>query len=82
MRCRPGDLAMYVGRHSALLGRVVEVCAPREWHEPAWFISPPLHFPDGKDPHSCLDRSLRPIRPNQGEDEILRIAGKPQTEPA
>lgn len=93
MRCRIGDLAvMTQSRLPENIGRVVEVICPGE-HEtglPAWVIQSarPLRFlPWGRGRvfSDCTGNSpdawLRPIRDSDGEDEVLRIAGKPQETP-
>jgi hypothetical protein len=45
---------------------------------PAWEVDLPLNTWEGKAQNFLLDSCLRPIRDQDGEDEILRIAGKPQ----
>jgi hypothetical protein len=49
---------------------------------PRWVIDPPLvaRMESGRlSPlYSAPDDQLRPIRDNDGEDEMLRIAGKPR----
>jgi hypothetical protein len=80
MRCKVGDLAVYVGTFPQHLGRIVRVVSPRPWTEPAWWVDPPLPTPEaGLDGLSVYDSGLRPIRDSDGEDEMLRIAGKPET---
>lgn len=43
-----------------------------------WTIDPPQFGPDGVKYDHARDDVLRPIRPGDGEDEMLRIVGKPQ----
>jgi hypothetical protein len=79
MNCKPGDLAVIVRARLAppLLGRLVKCIAPRD--DDAWWVDIPLTCPvTGETWFSVYDRALRPIRDQDGEDEILRIAGKPQ----
>jgi hypothetical protein len=78
MRCKVGDLAVYVGDRLELHGRIVLVVAPFDWErEPAWHIDPPLPDDNIHAPDAGVDAALRPLRANDGEDEMLRIAGKP-----
>lgn len=85
MNCKPGDLAMYRGKDSSRLGMVTQVLRLASHEEvcrrnaspvpgPWWEVDPPL-----RDRKLVADSALRPIRPTDGEDEILRIAGKPET---
>ena len=79
MNCKQGDLAVIV-RGSAFqkyIGHVVQ-CVTLRCTDPAmWAIDRSL---DGDQiawimvPDSCL----RPLRDSDGEDEMLRIKGKPQ----
>lgn len=86
MNCKPGDLARYVGRDPKCYGYVVTCIAldprgHRALGELCWVVDPPLPAEDGM--VRCLgvaDSALRPIRDQPGEDEILRIAGKPRRE--
>lgn len=73
LRCRVGDLAMIVRSNGGpkYLGRIVEVVAPCGRN--GWYVEPKQ---DGF--MGVYDDHLRPIRPDEGEDEILRIAGKPE----
>lgn len=72
LRCKPGDLAMIVGgADPSYFGHVVLV----EWQfdHDSWVVDPqPVGYV------AVRDRNLRPIRPDDGEDEMLRIAGKPE----
>jgi len=88
MNCKKGDLAVIVVSmtrpHS--VGKIVTCVSlkpcPRTG-APAWIIDPPV----GKEVfvHGAWragdwieDKCLRPIRPNDGEDETLTWAGKPE----
>jgi hypothetical protein len=88
MNCKPGDLAVIV-RGTYAVGRIV-TCVRyagrrtfKQRHrlsEPAdsWQIDPPVPGWRGALVNHVRDADMRPIRDNVGEDEILRIAGKPQ----
>lgn len=81
MNCKPGDLAVVIGcrSHPELNGIVLTVvravspyawlCAGHEIERVSWSYGVPPHIFDDK---------LRPIRDNDGEDESLAWAGKPQ----
>ena len=43
-----------------------------------WEIDTPLTFTDGKKYCYALDEWLTPLKNDEGEDEMLRIAGKPK----
>lgn len=77
MNCKKGDLAVYVGRDIKCLGMIVR-CVRLFPFADAWMTDPALPKDDGSGPAlGVWDKNLRPIRDNDGEDEILRIAGKP-----
>lgn len=89
MNCRPGDLAVIVRSKYTpqAVGRIVTCVrlkpCPRTG-APAWIIDPPVRG-SYEDPAGCprsggwfYDECLSPIRDNDGEDETLRIAGKPE----
>lgn len=92
LNCKTGDLAIVV-RGPMNLGRVVTIIAPATRLEvemalrgpfvhssQIWRIDAPLLWgaPFG-DTYAAYapDECLRPIRPGEGEDEMLRIAGLP-----
>jgi hypothetical protein len=86
MNCRPGDLAIVVGgTHSSdVVGRIVRCVRWQPWRGvDAWIVEPRLRE-DRVEGHETIvgdwvrDVCLRPIRDNDGEDEMLRIAGKPR----
>ena len=82
MRCKVGDLAVYVGMDVRDLGQIVRVI--EFFHAangPGWVIEPPLQRFDKSAGIVALDTSLRPIRDSKGEDEILRITGRPHEMP-
>lgn len=90
MNCKPNELAVVVmtGRHTTnTLGRIVRVLK----RVPANLMATPsrgdgwtyegerLRFDgSGRVVDFINDCCLRPIRPNDGEDETLQWAGKPE----
>jgi len=96
MNCKPGDLvviASTAGRTGvqrriveALLGMPVRVVTPYSLEgEPAWKIEREINVLIGPVPAAIVgiaDAVLRPLRDRDGEDEMLRIVGKPVTEAA
>lgn len=83
MNCKPGDLAVFVRSHDQRnIGKHVHVL--QRYGKRSWWIvcASVVHrkFSDCPAGAECvtLDEYLRPIRFNPGEDEILRISGKPQ----
>lgn len=86
MNCKPGDLAVFVRcsfpENVGKLVRIVDKlrCDPEEWRvvalgrlmTNAGFLTTPGQVVWADDP------DLRPIRPGEGEDEMLLIAGKPE----
>ena len=92
MNCREGDLAVVVGgeRTRRNVGRVVRVIAlagPEDFdplvpRDRCWRVDTPMRW-DSLLFGSVMcpvapDEYLRPIRDNDGEDETLAWAGKPQ----
>lgn len=80
MNCKPGDLAILVGGvRPDCIGKLVHVlCWERKgrgWEVKLLFKRPMLR---GKKYFWAADSSLRPIRDNDGEDETITWAGKPQ----
>lgn len=89
MRCKPGDLAVVVRSSCGNEGRVVKclrldrgkrmLCRNGSIYVgPLWEIDPPLTTWAGNLTSYARDDQLRPLRDNDGEDEMLRIAGLPQ----
>lgn len=83
MNCKPGDLAVIVRcdhEHRWAIGRIVRVVTAvvSAWGTIGWALEHPLVGPDGQRRDCAADRCLRPIRDQDGEDEILRLVGKPQ----
>jgi len=91
MNCKQGDLAIIVRSEAGNEGKIVRCIrflGDRLWiskdgsikSSPTWEINALLPSWNGDvDPRKLLqDEVLRPLRDNDGEDEMLRIAGKPQ----
>jgi hypothetical protein len=81
MNCKPGDLAVTVGCRShpelnGILLTVVEAVATNIWLCSGHEIERVCEIYGGKP--WIYDEKLRPIRDNDGEDETLAWAGKPQ----
>lgn len=78
MNCKAGDLAVVVfaKRYPEFLGKIVRISQACDIFERSWDTDPPTFSSDGVE-HSFCDEYLRPIRDQDGEDEILRLAGKP-----
>jgi hypothetical protein len=88
MNCKPGDLAVVVNCIDPdCVGSIVrcEKFQPGPNGIPAWIVDRPIskggRFP-GLDyialKNWIADACLHPIRPDEGEDEMLRITGKPE----
>jgi hypothetical protein len=82
MNCKQGDLAIIVEGLQA--GNIVR-CVSRydgPWagvpYAPGWIVDRHLINRCGRFQNAVGDCALRPIRDNDGEDEMLRIAGKPR----
>jgi hypothetical protein len=93
MNCKPGDLAVVVPPYAdrSLLGcfvSVVRIAPPKPFHSRGGVLYDP-GMPGGPGwivdatgpnfPAAVADSCLRPIRDNDGEDETLTWAGKPET---
>lgn len=88
MNCKPGDLAVIVqsihGQHGALIS--VEKDSGRRDNGQHWWLCKALQTircSNGKFIHAgdfgyAADANIRPLRDSDGEDEMLRIVGKPQ----
>lgn len=89
MRCVQGDLAVVVVSPMGMnLDKIVECCSyqgEHSKHGPIWRVKTkgkPLVTEYGCVGITCdiPDAWLRPIRDNPGEDEVLRLVGKPERE--
>lgn len=81
MNCKPGDLAVIVRSKKGHLGKLVHVlCIDREDRLGTWEVKPlwNIKLPSGKKYFYIPDSQLKPIRPNDGQDETLTWAGKPE----
>lgn len=86
MNCRPGDLAIIVKSVAGNEGKIVRCIRLLPsgsdkkfvFDGPRWVIDRPVPDSIGLEISSLADCALRPIRDNDGEDEMLRITGKPQ----
>lgn len=86
--CKRGDVAMYVGSHKSASGVIVlcerEITLAEMTQKknalldlPAWKVNPPIRRDDGSYADFASDHALRPIRSQDGADEMLAIAGLP-----
>jgi hypothetical protein len=86
MNCKPGDLAIcFKGYHPddmALVGqifKVVSIYGTNVLGQPCWVYEGEIRKDaSGRDILAVCDETLRPIRDNDGEDETLTWAGKPE----
>lgn len=89
MNCKPGDMAVIVGgrdfqddckHHIGKVVRVERMVSGIVFGELmiGWKAEPILTETTTGGEVYWVDHHLRPIRDNDGEDEMLRIAGKPQ----
>lgn len=88
MNCKQGDLAIIVKSRAGNEGKIVTCLryatkAEKREHlfvnkqmGPVWVIDRELPNVYGSS-HLVYDSTLRPIRDQDGEDEMIRIAGKP-----
>jgi hypothetical protein len=94
MNCKQGDLAVVVrAKRKENLGKILRCVRlhtdkwrdadGRQWsdgpHEaPRWVVDKPVPNTCGVNIFTVPDAVLRPIRPNEGEDETFQWAGKPK----
>ena len=89
LNCKEGDLAVIVRSSAGNEGKIVRCIRLRglmpqrypggvELH-PSWEIDRPLTGWDGTVGNNIEDSRLRPLRGDDGEDEMLRIAGRSAT---
>ena len=84
MHCKPGDLAVYVGKQEVMLGYVFTCVSINPYRsglcrEPVWDTDRKHEFGH----NSIRDSSLRPIRPGDVTDEEVRDLYLPKVpEPA
>ena len=89
LNCKPGDLAVVVRSYCKNEGRIltcVRLAAADElasrghfdWMlEPVWVTDSELRCSDGGTTRFYPDGRLRPLRDSEGEDEVLRMVGRP-----
>ena len=86
MNCKPGDLAVIVRSFAGNEGKIVRCIEVVQSHDfsglsvlggPRWLIDRPVPLLLCGFTRTVADAALRPIRPNDGEDETLTWAGKP-----
>lgn len=81
LNCKAGDLAVIVRSMAGNEGRIVRcvefVGCGDDWHDDCWLVDPPV-MGTLRLQREVSDSKLRPLRDNDGEDEVLRIVGKPQ----
>jgi hypothetical protein len=93
LNCKQGDLAVVVKSTAGNEGKIVRCVRMHdsETHDldgwptfssgPRWVIDRPLHGLAGRPIYTCPDRFLRPLKDSDGEDEVLRLVGRPLDEP-
>lgn len=89
MNCKQGDLAIFVKSNAGNEGKIVTCLRfataaecdaygfNPHFHGPVWFTDKHLFTIYGTVSKLACDEQLRPIRDQDGEDEMIRIAGKP-----
>jgi hypothetical protein len=85
LNCRPGDLAVIVRSTAGNEGKIVRclqlvMAAGPFGFGPRWITDPPV-LSSWNRPVPPLDACLRHLRDSDGEDEMLRLAGRPVGEP-
>ncbi|MBQ1761924.1 MAG: hypothetical protein IIZ92_03370 [Aquincola sp.] len=91
LNCKQGDLAVVVRSSEGVnLGKIVRCIKQHPTYRTLtdfcgdfyeghiWLIDPPLPGAGGFITDAAPDAWLRPIRDNDGTDEMLRIAGLPR----
>lgn len=89
MNCKPGDMAIVISSTAGNEGKIVQClrlasrkeiddCNFEAGEGPVWWITPALVGRFGRLVNMGPDKRLKPIRDQDGEDETLTWAGKPQ----
>lgn len=89
LRCRPGDLAVMVKSEAGNVGKIVTCVRlandsdllPYGYQTcgiPHWVVDRDIPAINGRPCPFVADMYLRPLRPGEGEDEMLTIVGKPE----
>lgn len=92
MNCKQGDLAVIVKSAAGNEGKIVtcvRLLGSMQWRHPdgrmhscsTWEIDGVIKGWSWQMSNTIADDQLRPIRDNDGEDEMLRIAGLPNKQP-
>ena len=83
MNCKQGDVAVIVRSVAGNEGKVVRCLelhptpyAAQDGAGPRWVTDPPIIGCAGWI-DAVLDANMRPLRGQEGEDEVLRLAGRP-----
>ena len=50
-------------------------------HGPTWIVEPAMIHSNGRSMPYVADMKLRPLRDSDGEDEVLRLVGRPVGDP-
>lgn len=83
LNCRPGDLALIVRSVAGNEGKIVRCikfigAVPGFAGNDRWEIDTFLPANWGRTANSFHDAWLRPLRDEEGDDEMIQIAGKPK----
>ena len=90
MNCKPGDLAVIVKSLTGLEGKIVRCLHLAESRHfdldgrmvlsdggLRWVLETPVLNGEGGMLYTYADARLRPLRDSDGEDEVLRMVGRP-----
>lgn len=88
MNCKQGDLAVIVRSTCGNAGKIVRCISllPSQpfvqpdgtvQYGPAWVVNPPVIGWKGDRLPGVRDALMRPLRDSDGEDELLRLVGRP-----
>ena len=84
MKCKKGDLAVIVHSYAGNEGKIVRclrISEPDFFNPiddgPRWLVDKKLTTSNLRRTRTVADSQLRPLRYSDGEDEILRLVGKP-----
>jgi hypothetical protein len=85
VNCKPGDLVILLSAANAAMkkyvGTIRTVKCACMVHKNSWDLEPPVIGQNGLEA-SWSDDTMRPIRDQDGTDEMIRIAGLPHKETA
>lgn len=83
LNCKKDDLAVIVRSIAGNEGKIVRcVAMAGAWEAldgsgARWITDPPMRGLLGEPAYPVADCNLRPLRDNDGEDEVLRLVGRP-----